>query len=64
MSRFQFIEVEEGRYAIAVLCWTLRVLQAGYYARICRGASLRAPADAQQTHRILPDPPKSFSATL
>lgn len=52
MSRFRFIDAEQADYPTAVLCRTLGVSRAGYYAWKRRGASARAAADAALTREI------------
>ena len=52
MSRFRFIQAEKASFPIAVLCRTLGVSRAGYYAWAGRGVSTRAQADAALAHQI------------
>ena len=52
MSRYWFIDAEQACYPIALLCRTLGVSRAGYYAWKQRGVSARAQADAVLTVEI------------
>ena len=53
MSRFRFIDAEKACFPITLLCRTLRVSRAGYYAWKRRGPSARAVADDQLTRQIV-----------
>jgi len=52
VNRYRFIRAERAAYPIAVLCRTLRVSRAGYYAWAGRGASAHARADEQLAAQI------------
>lgn len=52
MSRYRLIHAERATYPVAVLCRTLRVSRAGYYAWASRGASTRAQADEDLAAQI------------
>jgi putative transposase len=52
VSRFRFIDAEQAGFPIAVLCRTVGVSRAGYYAWRRRGVSARAQQDAALTVRI------------
>ena len=52
MSRYRLIHAERATYPVAVLCRTLRVSRAGYYAWASRGASTRAQADEDLAARV------------
>ena len=52
MSRFRFIDAEKAHFPITLLCRTLQVSRAGYYAWKQRSPSARATADAQLTKQI------------
>ena len=46
MTRFRFVEQEEARYPVRILCTALGVSPSGYYAWRSRGPSARAVSDA------------------
>ncbi len=50
--RYRFIEAQRGRYPVGLLCATLDVSRAGYYAWRRRPASGRAKANAALRQRI------------
>ena len=52
MSRYWFIAAEQAQYPITVLCRTLGVSRAGFYAWKQRGVSARTHADAALTVAI------------
>jgi putative transposase len=45
--RFRFVDAEKAHYPVSVLCRTLEVSRAGYYAWCCRGPSRHAQEDAR-----------------
>ena len=52
MSRFRFIQAEKASYSLALLCRTLGVSRAGYYAWAGRGISTRAQENRTLTEHI------------
>jgi putative transposase len=52
VNRFRFIQTEKVLYPLTVLCRTLGVSRAGYYAWAGRGVSIRAQEDRALTRRI------------
>jgi len=53
VSQFRFIDAQKAHYPITLLCRTLQVSRAGYYAWKERKPSARALADAQLTDQIV-----------
>jgi len=46
VTRFRFVEQEQARYPVRILCAALGVSPSGYYVWRSRGPSARAPARA------------------